>query len=196
MKSNVEVEKGDTQTKPIKPYIMKKGILIFLEIFFMVSIIEAKNKNDLTASKRDHYSYQNAVQFIEDGIEFLVFTNGDFDYNANYNRNAPFNNSLFKGSDAFIIRDYKGNIRRIGTVFMKYNFEGNVLKTGNISIKYYRNKLTNVGHLNIVYTHWGTPVFYGNVRTHFYNDNGVSASLNIGTVCNYKDACFSRNGFR
>ena len=172
---------------------MKKGILILLGICMMVSTVEAKNGNYLSNSTTGLYAYENAVNFIENNIEFYVFTNGDFDYNTDYNRNARFSNGRF---NAVIVRDFRGRVRRIGNVAINYNFRGNVSRIGNISMRYFRNRLTDVGNLNVRYNNWGNPIFYGNVRDNYYYDNGIRVNLNIGAVCNFNDAYFFRNDFR
>ena len=65
---------------------MKKGVLILLGMFMMVSTVEAKKGENLPNRFRvNYYSYDNAVNFVERGIEFFVFTNGDFDFDINSN---------------------------------------------------------------------------------------------------------------
>lgn len=50
---------------------MKKGVLILLGLFMMVSTVEAKNGNYLPNNIRVNYSYNDAVNFTERGIDFL-----------------------------------------------------------------------------------------------------------------------------
>jgi hypothetical protein len=172
---------------------MKKGILIVLGMFLMVSAVEAKNDNYRPKSNKVNYSYENSVPFITRGIEFFVFINGDFDFNSNFsNAYSDYNNR----NNITIARDYNGKIKRVGPVSIAYDFRGNVSRIGAISMKYYRNKLTNVGHLKVRYNRWGNPVFFGNVKNHFYDVNGLKINLNIGVVCSYNDAYFFRNDFR
>lgn len=163
---------------------MKKGVLILLGMFMMVSTVEAKAGENLPNRFGLNYTYNNAVNFFERGIEFFVFTNGDFDFDTNYtNRRVR------------IDKDYRGRIRRIGNVSLRYDFRGNVTRIGNISIQYFRNQLTNVGNLRVRYDRWGTPFFYGNVRDFYYN-NGIRFNISFGDICNYNDAYFYRNDFR
>lgn len=162
---------------------MKKGVLILLG-FLIVSSVEAKNDENLPNRFRvNYYAYNNAVNFFEHGIEFFVFTNGDFDFDA------KFNNRRVR-----IDRDFRGRIRRIGNVSLNYDFKGNISRIGNIRMNYFRDRLTNVGNLNIEYDRWGTPIFYGNVRNYYFN-NGVRFNINFGDVCDYNDAYFYRNDF-
>ncbi len=163
---------------------MKKGILIVLGMFLMISTVETKaNENVSNRFGVNYYSYNNAVNFFENGIEFFVFTNGDFDFDINTNRRTR------------IIRDFRGRIQRIGNVRLRYDFRGNVTRIGNIRINYFRNRLTNVGNLRIRYDRWGQPIFNGNVRN-FYYDNGIRFNINFGDVFSYNDVFFRDNSFR
>lgn len=164
---------------------MKKGILIMLGLLLMTSTTEAK-KIDHSLNRFDinYYAYNNAVNFFENGIEFFVFPNGDFDFDVHFNNRR-----------VRIDRDFRGRIRRIGNVRLRYDFRGNVTRIGSIRLNYFRNRLTNVGDLRVRYDRWGYPNFYGNVRN-FYYDNGVRFSVNFGDICDYNDPFFFRNDFR
>ncbi|WP_299671088.1 hypothetical protein [uncultured Polaribacter sp.] len=176
---------------------MKKGVLILLGMFMMVSTVEAKNGENLSNNIRVHHSYNNSVNFLERGIEFFIFTNGDFDFNSNYNDTYyDFNGVRTRRNGVTIDRDYRGRIRRVGSVFINYDFRGNVSRVGSVYMRYFGNRLTNVGNLNISYNRWGDPVFYGNVRDNFYNHNGIRINLNLGTIWNYNHAYFFNNDFR
>ena len=164
---------------------MKKGILILLGMFMMVSSVEAKTGENLPNRYRVfNYSYENSVNFFENGIEFFIFTNGDFDFDASLrNRNVRIN------------RDFNGRIRTIGNVFIRYDRFGNVTRIGDVFMRYNRNRLVRVGDLRVNYDRWGYPVFYGNVRDFYYN-NGVRINVNFGDVFVYNDPYFFRNDFR
>ncbi len=176
---------------------MKKGVLIFLGLFMIVSTVEAKNSNKLSTKNEGNYVYNNTVNFTERGIEFYIFTNGDFDFNT-YDDNYyvdQYGRRIKNNRSARIDRDYKGRITRIGNAFINYDYRGNVTRIGSIYMRYRFGKLTNVGDLRVQYDRWGNPDFYGNVRN-FYYDNGIRFSVNFGDVCNYNDTYFYRNDFR
>lgn len=176
---------------------MKKGILILLAMFMMVSTVEAKNGNYLPNSNRIIYNYNNAVNFIERGVEFFIFSNGDFDFDTRLNN--PFytrNGIRIENNNLRVFRDFRGRINRIGTISIRYDFRGNVSRIGSIYMNYHRNRLTNVGNLFVNYDHWGNPIFTGTVRDHFYNYNGVRFNVNVGRICNFNDAFFYRPDFR
>ncbi len=164
---------------------MKKVVIILLVMLMMVSTVEAKKVEKLrNRNSVNYYSYNNAVNFFENGIEFFVFTNGDFDYDTSFNNRR-----------VRIERNFKEQIRRIGNVSFKYDLNGNVTRIGNIRINYYRNRLTNVGNLRVNYDRRGNPIFYGNVRDYYY-DNGIRFNISFGNVCNYNDSFFFNNNFR
>ncbi|WP_299050747.1 hypothetical protein [uncultured Polaribacter sp.] len=164
---------------------MKKGILLLFGLFMMVSTVEASHNNKLLIGNGFDYSYTNAVNFVERGIEFYVFTNGEFDFDTNY-----------RNRGVRIHRDYRGRIRNIGNVFVNYDSYGNVSRIGNIFIRYHRGRLARVGNLRVDYDRWGLPVFRGYVNDNFYYHNGVRFSINFGDVCNYDDAYFYGRDFR
>jgi hypothetical protein len=164
---------------------MKKGVLILLGMFMMVSTVEAKKGENLPDRFGSYYSYNNAVNFFERGIEFFIFTNGDFDFDT-----RSYNNRGIR-----IERDFRGRIRSVGNVFINYDRRGNVTRVGNIFMRYNRGRLAKVGNLRVSYDRWDYPVFYGDVRNFYYN-NGVRFNVSFGDVFNYNDAYFFRNDFR
>lgn len=176
---------------------MKKGILILLGMFMMVSTVEAKNGNELPNRTGVNYSYNNAVNFEERGIEFYIFTNGEFDFNSNYNDSYyDYNGNRIRTERGIHInRDYRGRINRIGNTFVNYDRYGNVTRIGNVFMRYNRGKLTNVGNLKVRYDYWGNPSFYGNVKDNYYHYNGLRINLNIGDVFNYNHSYFTHRDF-
>jgi hypothetical protein len=176
---------------------MKKGVLILLGMFMMVSTVEAKDSNNLSTKIEGNYMYNNSVNFTELGIEFYVFTNGDFDFNTydDVSYIDRYGRRIKNSRAVRIDRNYKGQITRIGNAFINYDYRGNVTRIGNISLRYRFGKLTNVGDLRVQYDRWGNPDFYGNV-INFYYDNGIRFSVNFGDVCNYNDTYFYKSDFK
>ena len=176
---------------------MKKGVLIILVMFMIVSNVEAKTGNKRPNNIEVNYIYNNAVNFTERGIEFFIFINGDFDFNTHIaDSYYDYNGRRFKNNRGVKVnRDYRGRINRIGNAFINYDYRGNVTRIGSVFLRYRFGQLTNVGDLNVQYDRWGNPNFYGNVRD-FYFDNGVRFSINFGDVCDYNDTYFYRNDFK
>ncbi|PQJ72323.1 hypothetical protein [Polaribacter butkevichii] len=176
---------------------MKKGLLIVLGMFLMTSTIEATNSKESATNIRYNYAYENAVNFEERGIEFFIFTNGEFDFNTQFNDSYyDYNgNRIRRESNIRIYRDYRGRIERIGNSSVNYDHYGNVTRIGNVFMRYHRGRLTEVGHLKIRYDAWGNPNFYGNVKDNYYSYNGLRINLNIGDIFDYNHAYFSHRDF-
>lgn len=176
---------------------MKKGLLLLLTMFVMVSSVEATegiNPTERNGFINNRY-YDEAVSFVERGIQFHIFLNGEFDFNSRNLRNRRVR----------ISRDFRGRINRVGNVFIRYDFRGNVRRIGSVNMNYNRGRLTNVGNLRIRYNRWGDPRFYGQVRfndyyyntANYFNSNiSVGFDWNIGTVCVYNDPYFYGREFR
>ncbi|MCG1036289.1 hypothetical protein [Polaribacter sargassicola] len=170
---------------------MKKGLLLLLGMFIMVSTLEANNNNNLPNTYSFNYSLDDAVSFEEKGVEFFVFINGEFDFNPDfYDRNGR----LIR-RNINIDRDFRGRIRKVGNSYINYDSFGNVTRIGNVSMRYYRGQLTRVGNLRISYDRWGYPIFNGNVKNNYFSFNGIRINLNIGDIFDYNNAYFYHRDF-
>jgi len=176
---------------------MKRGLLILLGLLSFTSV----NANDYsTSAKKNIINNRNdeAITFVEKGIQFHVFINGHFEFNSvsrnlnyyNYNGRTYNNNSLR------IDRDYKGNIKRVGRNYIRYDYRGNVSKIGNIKLYYRNGLLRRVGDLKVSYNRWGEPFFYGNVNQYSNYDSDVHFSMNIGSIFSYNDRFFYNRSFK
>jgi hypothetical protein len=179
---------------------MKKGVLILLGMFIMVSTIEAKNSERSLITKVGVYdNYNNAVSFFERDIQFHVFLNGDFDFDIQRNTiYYDYNGRRNRKNSTQILRDNKGRITNVGTTRISYDFRGNVIRIGRFIMNYRFGNLTRVGGLIVSYNNWGEAFFNGQVRrTSFYTDSfGINFNLSIGAICAYNDPYFFRNDFR
>ena len=141
-------------------------------MFLMVSTVEANN-SDKNNSRKGYSSMYNAepIQFMERGIKFYVFLDGEFDFNTRpgnrygtfyKKKNRNHKNKSFKGLR--IERDYRGNIRKVGNVFINYNRYGKVSRIGSISVDYRFRNVSRVGNLSIRYDRRGDIQYYGKVK--------------------------------
>ncbi|MDY0779819.1 hypothetical protein [Tenacibaculum sp. IB213877] len=182
---------------------MKKGILLLLGL---VSITAVNATTIKTPSSKIgvNYRYNDAVTFVERGVQFHVFLNGDFDFNIHARNNRYYDyNGIRVNNGLRIERDYRGRIRRVGNVFINYDARGNVKRIGNVFMQYRFGNLSRVGNLKIVYDRWGYPNFNGYVKPgrhyddYYYNDGlDVNIDINIGGIFEYDDAYFYKRDFR
>ncbi|MES2485393.1 MAG: hypothetical protein V4581_05500 [Bacteroidota bacterium] len=152
--------------------------------------------------------YRNAepVVFLERGIEFLIFPNGELDFNTqpattnnghgsrgnsqtNTTYGAP--GSYNPGQGVRVDHDAKGRVRRVGNVFINYDSMGRVKRIGTVYMSYNSFALAQIGGLRLIYDRLGRIVdTYGyinaNNRGYTYNpcndgyDNGNGYNGNDG----------------
>lgn len=188
---------------------MKKSILLTMALATIVFTTTVYSNNKSADEIILHSRYNNdMVSFVEKGVEFYVFLNGDFDFNTNtyhYRYERP---------RFHIDYNYNGQVRRIGNIRIKYDRRGNVKRIGNVRIKYKYGQLIRVGKLKVKYNRWGEPRFIGRVnRTSeryfkddyffgddFYDDDDcdidISVDFNNSTIFDYDDRYFYRKSFR
>ena len=145
---------------------MKKHVLLVILIlgFFSISNANEKNRKDITVDeKTSRYGYMEPFKFIERGIEFYVFPNGEFDFNThpeyrdtrrshtsvNISYGAPRN--YYNNHGVTIEHDRLGRVRRIGNVFVNYDAFDRIKRIGSVYMNYNRNLIRNIGGLYVYY---------------------------------------------
>ncbi len=152
----------------------------------MVSTVEANTSKEQPNNKWDYDYYHEAepISFMERGIKFFIFPDGqmDFDIHGNdqdttteyyyksKNRRAKSRTSVRYGGVP-VTRDYRGRVIRVGRVFINYNYRSKVSRIGSVFIGYRRNRMTRVGGLRIIYDRYGVR-YIGNVKHRHYYDTG------------------------
>ena len=124
------------------------------------------------------------ISFLERGIVFYVFPDGQFDFSTQPSQGDYFFRSGRRGSNinrgpaannfggVRIQRDNFGNIRRVGNVFINYDFNNRISRIGSVFMQYNRFALSQVGGLRIIYNRFGQIVdFVGSV-------NGENCNIN------------------
>lgn len=163
----------------LKLTIMKQILAIFTAILFTGFTANANPTTTLddintnTASR----GYGNSFIFVEQGVEFSIFPDGQFDfYMSNYGPNVNVsvnhgNTSISFNSgydyDAYVqydefgaivqvehvpvFYDYYGRVNQVGNVFINYNNFGYVTQVGGLYVHYNRyNRFTHhTGFINI-----------------------------------------------
>lgn len=121
--------------------------------------------------KRTRYSFDEPISFMERGVEFFVFPNGDFDFNTRpqdsqgdyFYRTAgkrgtvavarrPINYGIRIEHDSF------GRVRRVGNTFINYDSRDRVSRIGSVYMRYNRFALTQIGGMKIIYNRRGDIV--------------------------------------
>lgn len=82
---------------------------------------------------------QNVINFMEGGVEFSLYLNGEFTYKV------P--NGVSKTT-----QNYNGQISSVGTVQITYDFSQRISKIGSVAIRFnFTNQIIQVGGLTINY---------------------------------------------
>lgn len=153
---------------------MKHLIYAILAGFLLTTSAYATNNTDTSADYKNYYSnYGNSFIFMEDGIEFSVFPDGQFDFyiprhcrNVSFNAytnhvtfNSGYNYNPFLQYDEYgaivqieytpIYYDFYGRVRRIGNVRIDYNHYGRIRSLGNLFIHYNNRRFSHcTGYIN------------------------------------------------
>lgn len=141
-----------------------KNLLFFIAGFILTGLTvnaSTTNSNNLITSTYIG-GYGNSFIFVENGIEFSVFPDGQFDFNilrGNSRFNASFNSphvsiSFNSGYDynAFVQYDEFGAVIQIENTPIFYDYYGRITQAGNVNIRY-----NNFGYVNRVgglYVHY------------------------------------------
>lgn len=140
---------------------MKNLVPIFAFLFIGWSISASENSNSVTSTNFNNYN--DSFIFVEGGVEFAVYPNGEFDFyfnpdfrrgnsvhisspNVNISYNAGYNYEPYVQYDDYgaviqienvpVYYDYYGRIIRAGDIFMRYNGFGRLASVGNLHIHY------------------------------------------------------------
>ncbi|MCB4797630.1 hypothetical protein [Neotamlana laminarinivorans] len=133
---------------------MKKLAVVFAGLLIgATAFAKTPNNNNLNKNKTIITTYKNAepIIFIEGGVEFYIYPNGNFNYTSkvNYTNNRRTN---------AVIKDRTGKITRIGTVNINYDRFGNITRAGSINISYNNAIVSKIGGLHVNYNKNGKVI--------------------------------------
>lgn len=140
---------------------MKNVIITFLSLLLSYGAASAGNVGE--ASQRT-FGYSNAMIFIENGITFSVYPDGEFDFfidqpayvgaayqspGVNISFNAGFN------YDPWVQYDDYGAVIQIENTPLYYDFYGRISRIGAINIYYNGARVSRIGGLYVYYDPYG-----------------------------------------
>ena len=150
---------------------MKRQVLFMALVLTGLTSATAKTTGDVVSIGEDlnntRYSYAQPILFVERGVEFLVFSDGSFDFNTDIFSTVPNDNGYYHRRSP---RDRRSNARSRrginrtngapGTTYRNRNRgvlitqdrEGRVRRIGNVFINYDRQgRLKRVGSVYMTY---------------------------------------------
>ncbi len=138
---------------------MRKFILLFSALILGTTGILANSIDDKVA-ERNAYRYNNnrSFIFVENGITFSVYPDGEFDFYidnhlGNRRRNITFN-SGFDYSPFAQYDDY-GAVVQVESVPIYYDHFGRVTQIGDVNVNYFNNRVSAVGNMYVYYNRRG-----------------------------------------
>lgn len=154
---------------------MKKITLLVVASFILVGSMAYASENPVfsdNTNRRGYYiDYRDAepIIFRERGIEFMLFPNGEFDFNTrpsgtryavNGTNGAPRTRGYYGPSErgVRVEHDNFGRVRRVGNVYINYDAFGRVKRIGTIYMTYNSFAVTRVGNMRIIYDRRGRIV--------------------------------------
>ncbi|WP_461532863.1 hypothetical protein [Sinomicrobium sp.] len=137
----------------------------------------------VSASAPGSARYNDSFIFVEDGITFSVFPNGEFDFYVDNsphisagvnlgNVNISFNSGY--NYDAYVQYDDYGAVIQVLNTPVFYDYYGRVSRIGSINVYYDVNRVVRIGGLHVYYDAYGAfSRFTGYInvynRTYVYN---------------------------
>lgn len=188
---------------------MKKQVLFIAMVLLgltsaKTTAVNAETK-DGDLNRTTSYHYAQPIVFIERGVEFLIFPDGSFDFNTNfdnwfdgddYYRTTPNTrrssvNTTYgapgtvsrihyrapRSHGVLIQHDANGKVRRIGNVFINYDREGRIKRAGTVYMSYQRGQNGNLKRVG------GLQINY----------NRWGEIVNISGVVNHNNAMLNPN---
>lgn len=153
---------------------MKKTIFTLVTLVLVsLGTLEATNTN---IKNQYNNGYGNSFTFVESGITFSVFQNGEFDFylnqrngtNVSYqsnNINISFNAGY--NYDAYVQYDRYGAVIQIENVPVYYDYYGRVTQVGNININYNNGRLVRLGGMHVYYNSYGAYAYNSGYINHY-----------------------------
>ena len=176
-------------------FMSKKITLLVVASILLVGNLALASESSVfsdNTNRRGYYiDYRDAepIIFKERGIEFMLFPNGEFDFNTrptgiryhvNRTNGAPRTREYYGPSErgVRIEHDNFGRVRRVGNVYINYDAFGRVKRIGTIYMTYNSFAVTKVGNMRIVYDRRGRIVnVYGFINHgnngYLYNPRGA-----------------------
>lgn len=147
---------------------MKNLVLLFTAMILGTPSVFATSTNEDKVATSNAYRNNNSFIFVENGITFSVYPDGEFDfYIEDYvtgSKNGITFNSGYDYSPYAQYDDY-GAVIQVENVPIYYDYYGRVSQIGDVSINYRNNRIRSIGGMYVFYDNRG---FY-NYHTGFIN---------------------------
>lgn len=178
---------------------MKRITLLLVGLLFTTITTQASNSSELKENREgltNRYRYAEPILFVERGVEFFIFPNGEFDFNTHprFRRNRRSVNTTYgaprtsrRGSyttygnrGVRVEHDEFGRVRSIGNLFLNYDRFGRIKRIGSIYMTYNRGRanrtLSQIGGMTVRYNRWGKLIYqHGSIKPIVCDSGGISS---------------------
>ncbi len=140
-----------------------KKLLFILGAFVLSTSVQATTSENKVAI-RNAYNYNNSFIFVENGITFSVYPDGEFDFYIDNRFNAGAQINLRRASltfnsgydySSYVQYDDYGAVLQVENVPIYYDYYGRVTQIGDVDIRYNNGRVRRVGGLYVYYNHRG-----------------------------------------
>ena len=137
---------------------MKNLVLLFSALIFSTSGVMATSTVEDKVAERNAYTNNDSFIFVENGITFSVYPDGEFDFyidnRVTGRRNGVTFNSGYDYSPYAQYDDY-GAVVQVENVAIYYDYYGRVTQVGDVDISYNNNRVRSVGGMSVYYNRRG-----------------------------------------
>ena len=153
---------------------MRNLVLLFTALILGTTSTMAAVTTEDKVAERNAYRYNDSFIFVEEGITFAVYPDGEFDFYIDnrigrHRRNVTFN-SGFDYSPYAQYDDY-GAVIQVENIPIYYDYYGRVSQIGDVNINYRNGRVRRVGGMVVFYNNRGFYDYhtgYINVYNRFY----------------------------
>lgn len=156
-----------------------KTWIALLGILFLGSTSVVASQNHYPTHYGNYYNGQSYI-FVEQGIEFSIFPDGQFDFvyvggntgtNVSFNWYTPGVNVSFNSGynyDMYVQYDDYGAVVQVESVPIYYDYYGRIVQAGNVEIRYNDRRIVRVGGMRIHYNSFGYYTHFTGYVSPFY----------------------------
>ncbi|WP_419211188.1 hypothetical protein ACNR9Q_10585 [Maribacter sp. X9] len=137
---------------------MKKLVLLFTAMILGTTSVFATGIKEDKVATSNAYGYDNSFIFVENGITFAVYPDGEFDFyidnQVSGTRNGVTFNSGYDYSPYAQYDDY-GAVIQVENVPIYYDYYGRVSQIGEVDINYLNRRVNRIGGMYVYYNNRG-----------------------------------------
>lgn len=138
---------------------MRNLVLLFTALILGTTSTMATVTAEDKVAERNAYRYNDSFIFVEEGITFSVYPDGEFDFyidnrvGRRNRKNVTFN-SGFDYSPYAQYDDY-GAVVQVENIPIYYDYFGRVSQVGDVNINYRNGRVRSVGNMYVYYNNRG-----------------------------------------